>query len=135
MTTFKRPSKSCALILCTEIIKQLIGVQDLDPMVHFMKEGDHGDPEEEEKAVDDQGDDVDEEESDESKEEEEPQPGPSKKRKVEKQKTSITGVQSFARVQQKENEHNLALATQKNNIEDMKEGNANLEEGELSDSS
>ena len=130
-TAFKGPSKSCSLNLCTEIIKQLMEAQDLDPMDHFVKEGDHGDHEDEE--GDDEGDDVEEKESDESREEEEPQPGPSKKRKVEK--TSENVVQTIAKVQQKENEHNLALAIQKKNIEDIKKGLANLEEGELSDSS
>ena len=129
-TAFKGPSKSCSLGLCTEIIKQLMEAQDLDPMDHFVKEVDL---EEEEgdgidvDELDEEGEDV--VESDQSQEEEDPQPGPSKRRKLD------NVVETIAKVQQKENEENLALAKQKKNVEDIRKGLANLEEGELPDSS
>jgi hypothetical protein len=132
-SSFKGPSKSCSLGLCTEIIKQMMEAQDLDPMDHFVKEGDHDDHEEEGGDGDYDDDEVEEEgdvdESDQSQEEEDPQPGPSKKRKLD------NVVKKIAKVQQKENEENLALARQKKNKEDIMKGLANLEEGELSDSS
>ena len=124
--SFKGPSKGCSLNLCTEIIKQLLEAQDLDPMDHFRKEGDHGDHEEEELDID----------AEESPDDVEPQPGPSKKRKVGSQPTtSKTVVDAIARAQQEEDGNNLALVERRRNMDNIKAGlGLIVEEGEITDS-
>ena len=122
---FKGPSKSCSLGLCTEIIKQLLEAQDLDPMDHFIREDeneDHGD-DEPPPAVEDH-----------QREEPvvvEPVPGKSNKRKRSGKQKPTTVVETIARIQEQEDLENAVLANQR---EVQARLNALLEDGELSDS-
>ena len=78
--SFKGPSRGCSMMLATEIIKQLLEAQDLDPMEHFIKEDEKedGDTEEEQQP---QEQDAGVPQLEEEQEPEEQEPGPSRKRK------------------------------------------------------
>ena len=125
-------------MLATEIIKQLLEAQDLDPMEHFIKEDEKedGDTEEEQQP---QEQDAGVPQLEEEQEPEDQEAGPSRKRKG-RLTTMKTVVASIAKRQRMENQSNPVLAKQRQNIGNITRGlgqvvkGPQLEEGEIDDS-
>ena len=115
---FRGPSKSCSMALCTEIIMQLMEVQGLKPMEHYIRtentESDDSDDEEDISENEANGEEVE---------------AHGNKRK--EQMISKNVVETIAHVQEMEERHGSAFKRRRRNIEELKEGLKTLEEGEL----
>ena len=102
---FKGPSKGYSFTLCTEIIKQMMEFQGLDPMDHYHKK-DLPEP------------DDDQEMHEEAYEE--PEPGPSKRKRVDPPRGRMNVLNTIRVIQEREDRENPILARQKINKEALK---------------